>query len=181
MYKCPVCKKLAKRLATHHFIPRYFSISTDDDTMECCVSCHRKFDIAFTNLILWGTLEPPNWIDKNRLKKTLANWRDNNRPKLRQQNEAYRVRQRLKYGIVHRPKIRTQYPDINEFKEKLVDLYWNRKMSLQETADELHLSHSCIEKWFKWLMILKRARLEAIHLRIGKHNKKRIIGGDEHV
>lgn len=160
MYICPVCGKPAKRLTTHHIIPRFLSISSDDDVMECCVSCHRKFDITFTNLLLWDVSTPPYWCDKNRLKNTLAKWREKNREKIRKQNQKWQEKKRKQLGIVHRPKITTRYPDLELLKDELSRLYWEEKRGIREIAKTKNLSVSCIDRWMKRLNVPKRNQAE---------------------
>ena len=158
MPKCPICGKPAKLIDTHHLIPRYLSISSDDDTIECCRSCHRKFDIKFKNLLLWGTFSPPSWNNKQKEYLAQRRWVKNNPDKVKRAQRKYREKKRRERGIEHTPNITTRYPNLQMLKEELTDFYWNNNLSMRETTVAMGLSESCVDRWMRRLDVPRRTQ-----------------------
>ena len=91
---CEWCGKKNIRVFTHHFIPRY--IMSNSETVELCMSCHRKFESYFWNFLWWRSFKAKGWQDpeksRERQRKYLKNHPEQNR----------------EYYLYHQEKLRTQ-------------------------------------------------------------------------
>jgi len=172
---CSLCHKPSKRLASHHIIPRFLSISSDEELMEVCVSCHRRLDEMWRTFILWGSFKPVNWTnpmkDIIRRKNYVKINRERIRGYVRTQADKRRAKRR-ELGIQPRAlNIKRRYDDLSIFKKQLSYLYWDKNLSWRDVAKEMKLSASCVMKWVKLLGITSRPIPIAVHLACQRRGK----------
>jgi len=165
---CSFCHKPTNMLTTHHVIPRFLTISSDDDTIEICPSCHRRLDQRWCTFILWGSFNPVGWVNPVKHKARTIAWREANAERVRsyhrRSNEKKKMERRAK-GIPPRtPNIRQRYDDLNVFKKQLSYLYWEKNLGWRGVSEEMKLSNSCVMKWVRLLGIPSRPIPIAVHL-----------------
>lgn len=99
--KCEMCGKTVIMIQEHHIVPWWFSHDdSESNIMRLCVSCHRKADASFNNLILYGKMH----VGKDYRKR--INYR---------YNKKYTKRKTLYYAVLLKY---TYYYDILKYNAK---------------------------------------------------------------
>lgn len=162
---CSFCHKPTNKLTTHHIIPRFLSISSDEDTMEICTSCHRHLDQLWHTFILWGDFNPVGWTNPVKDKVRRKEYEKKNHEKILAYQRDWHMARRRALGVPTRPiNIKRRYDDLEIFKKQLSYLYWEKNLGWRGVAEEMKLSTSCIMKWQRLLGIPSRPRPIAVHL-----------------
>jgi len=162
---CPVCKKKCKRIYTHHVIPRYISISSDEDTVEVCQGCHAKMENIFKNLLLWGNIEIPRWLNKSKQKKRQKQWVNENRERVTT-NQRERCRRNGKHLYTW-----FKYKDRETIKNQITNLYWRRKLTIREISKIMKITTVTLRSWMIQLNIARRTKSEAMKLAFQMRDK----------
>lgn len=176
MMICSFCNNPTDKLTTHHVIPRFLSISSDEDTMEVCSHCHRHLDQLWHNFLLWGefTSSHRQWINLAKAKAYRSAYQKRNRERLNAYNRKRDDAIRRASGVPSRPmNIKRRYDDLEIFKKQLSHLYWDRNLSWRDVAVEMKISYSCIIKWVRLLGIPSRPKTISVHLAFERRNLQR--------
>jgi hypothetical protein len=124
---CEWCHKSGVRVSSHHLIPRY--VNGNGDTVELCMSCHRRFEEYFWNFLWWGSFEAEEWQDpyKSRLRNQAylkryptkqKEYYEKNKEKIKQRTKRYYENNKQKCLEKQREYYRKNRDRFKEYRKK---------------------------------------------------------------
>jgi len=136
-----------------------------EDTIEVCQGCHSKMENIFKNLVLWGSIEVPKWLNESKARKRQKQWATTHIEKRRIASREW-MRRKGKHCYIW-----FKFKDNKAIKKKITDLYWDKKLTLRQVAKKMGITQVTIQSWMRQLDIPTRSKSEAMKIALQKRAK----------